>query len=166
MINKVFSKICGPKICEGYACQLFSVILALVFLLWTPSSLAQEPLSQESLSQEGRPKEERPKEERAHGATRTNRDQDLQVWNAGSGAWVTPESFWETWASTHGGLRWGRRADYPPYAEVSERDLMIVELPQGACLMEFWHRRWRRAQDVRRWSPAFNTYGGCPFVFD
>lgn len=31
--------------------------------------------------------------------------------------------------------------------------------------MEFFHNRWRRANDVRRWDPLFNEHGGCPDVF-
>ncbi|MDX1406343.1 MAG: hypothetical protein R3192_17540, partial [Woeseiaceae bacterium] len=65
-----------------------------------------------------------------------------------------------------GGLTWGRRTDYPPYDQVDELDTMIIELESGPCLMEFFHTRWRRANDVRRWDAAFNEYGGCPNVFD
>ncbi len=43
---------------------------------------------------------------------------------------------------------------------------MIIEVESGPCLMEFFHTRWRRANDVRRWVAAFNEYGGCPDVFD
>ena len=101
-----------------------------------------------------------------NGATRIDATHGLQAWEAQSGRWLTAENFWQSYAESQGGLRWGRRSDYPPYNAVAERDLMIIELDEGACLMEFWHRRWRRAQDVRRWSEAFNSYGGCPHVFD
>lgn len=139
------------KIWASWVRRCCSVFLALVVSLWSSWGVSEESAVRES---------------HPHGTTRMNDAQELRAWNADSSEWVTPDSFWESWAATHGGLRWGRRADYPTYADVSERDLMIIELPQGACLMEFWHRRWRRAQDVRRWSPAFNSYGGCPFVFD
>ena len=43
---------------------------------------------------------------------------------------------------------------------------MMVELAQGPCLMEFFHSRWRRANDVRRWDESHNEFGGCPYVFD
>ncbi|MEM7020091.1 MAG: hypothetical protein AAF512_22465, partial [Pseudomonadota bacterium] len=60
---------------------------------------------------------------------------------------------------------WGQGTEYPSYKDVSEFDTFIVELDSGACLMEFFHSRWRRAQDVRRWDEKFNAYGGCPDVF-
>lgn len=104
-------------------------------------------------------------EARRHGMTRGS-GQALMAWDSQKAQWVTPVAFWGAWAADHGGLRFGRRSDYPEYATVAERDLMIIELDSGPCLMEFWHRRWRRAQDVRRWSPAFNDFGGCPNVFD
>ena len=100
------------------------------------------------------------------GATRTATNGGLEAWDAGAQAWVTPEAFWLSYAERNGGLTWGRRATLPPYGDVEERDLMLLEVESGVCLMEFWHRRWRRAQDVRRWSPEFNAYGGCPRVFD
>lgn len=88
------------------------------------------------------------------------------AWDAVNGAWLEPESFWLQYAARRGGLSWGQRSDYPPYNEVKEFDTMIIELESGPCLMEFFHQRWRRANDVRRWGPAFNDYGGCPYVFD
>ena len=88
------------------------------------------------------------------------------AWDAEGREWVTPEAFWVRYADRRGGLTWGRRADYPEYAQVKEFDTLIIELDSGNCLMEFFHRRWRRANDVRRWDPAFNEYGGCPRVFD
>ncbi|MDJ0653010.1 MAG: hypothetical protein QNJ40_02570 [Xanthomonadales bacterium] len=93
-------------------------------------------------------------------------DGSWRAWHADSGAWVTPVEFWERYAESRGGLTWGKRSDYPPYAQVKELDKMIIQLDSGPCLMEFFHRRWRRAQDVRRWDPQFNQLLGCPNVFD
>lgn len=90
----------------------------------------------------------------------------LQAWDADGGEWVSPETFWQRYADRRGGLTWGRRGDYPEYAKVNEHDTLIIELDDGSCLMEFFHRRWRRANDVRRWDPAFNAYSACPHVFD
>ncbi|MEM7284408.1 MAG: hypothetical protein AAF438_22640 [Pseudomonadota bacterium] len=79
--------------------------------------------------------------------------------------WLDPVAFWRAYAERRGGLTWGQSADYPPYRDVSEQDLFMVELDSGLCLMEFWHSRWRRANDVRRWGDEFNQFGGCPDVF-
>jgi hypothetical protein len=32
--------------------------------------------------------------------------------------------------------------------------------------MQFFHQRWRRANDVQRWNDRFNDYAGCAHVFD
>lgn len=93
-------------------------------------------------------------------------DAGLEVWDAAEGQWVEPETFWLNFATRRDSKFWGRTSVYPPYREVGERDTILIELDEGTCLMEFWHRRWRRAQDVRRWDPAFNSYGGCPHVFE
>ncbi len=90
---------------------------------------------------------------------------DTRAWDAVASAWVTPEQFWLNYAESRGGLTWGRGRDYPRYEDVSEGDLFMVEVDSGPCLMEFFHSRWRRANDVRRWDPKFNEYGGCPDVF-
>lgn len=90
----------------------------------------------------------------------------IQAWDAQSSEWVAPVEFWNRYANRRGGLTWGRRADYPPYAEVNEFDTLIIDTPKGPCLMEFFHTRWRRANDVRRWDDEFNKLAGCPYVFD
>jgi len=90
----------------------------------------------------------------------------VEVWDADGGGWVMPETFWLNYAKRGNGKFWGRTADYPPYKDVNEHDTILIQLKQGVCLMEFFHTRWRRAQDVRRWDTAFNDYGGCPHVFD
>ena len=89
-----------------------------------------------------------------------------EVWDARAGGWVDPESFWLTYAEQGHGKFWGRTDTYPPYGDVTEHDTVLIEVDEGVCLMYFFHRRWRRAEDVRRWDPAFNEIGGCPHVFD
>ena len=91
---------------------------------------------------------------------------NTQVWNAEAQQWQTPLAFWRAYAEQNGGLTWGERTDYPPYDELREHDLMIIQLEQGPCLMEFFHTRWRRANDVRRWDERFSDVGGCANVFD
>ena len=91
---------------------------------------------------------------------------EFQAWNAETGEWQSPVAFWESYAARRGGLTWGRGTEYPEYAKVKEFDTFLVLVEQGPCLMEFFHSRWRRANDVRRWDPAFNDDGGCPNVFD
>ncbi len=99
----------------------------------------------------------------SNGQVYTNGDFS-EAWDANTRQWVSLERFWANYSDRRG-LKWGRSSDYPPYADVSEHDLLLLELDSGVCLMEFFHSRWRRAQDVRRWSDAFNEYGGCPDVF-
>lgn len=92
--------------------------------------------------------------------------ESTQIWDQTVQAWVSVEMFWLTYAETRGGLTWGQGQQYPDYDQVNERDTFLVELQQGSCLMEFFHSRWRRANDVRRWNEQLNQYGGCPYVFD
>jgi len=91
---------------------------------------------------------------------------EFQAWNAEKKSWLKIEDFWRAYANRQGGLTWGERSDYPPYDQVKEFDTLIIQLPQGNCMMMFFHSRWRRANDVRRWDDVHNDYGGCPFVFD
>lgn len=88
------------------------------------------------------------------------------VWSDTAKAWVTPETFWVSYAESGNGVFWGRTATYPEYERVNEHDTILIETDRGPCLMEFFHTRWRRANDVRRWDEGFNDYGGCPYVFD
>ncbi len=91
----------------------------------------------------------------------------LQAYSAVSAGWVGLEAFWLEFAeNSERGRFWGRSAEYPPYGEVGEHDTLLIELEQGSCLMYFFHERWRRAQDVRRWDARFNEALGCPYVFD
>lgn len=89
-----------------------------------------------------------------------------RVWDENAKVWVTPEVFWLSYTDQSDGKFWGRATDYPPYRDVSEHDTILIEVDEGSCLMYFFHKRWRRAQDVRRWDPAFNDVSGCPYVFD
>jgi len=76
------------------------------------------------------------------------------------------ETFWHQYVDSKGGLTWGTSKTYPEYQQVKEGDTILIVLDQGPCLMEFFHSRWRRANDVRRWDESINAYGGCPYVFD
>ena len=89
-----------------------------------------------------------------------------RAWSAPQGAWLEVETFWTDYADRASGKNWGRGSDYPPYRETNEHDTFLVEVGQGSCLMYFFHGRWRRAQDVRRWDPVHNELLGCPYVFD
>jgi hypothetical protein len=89
-------------------------------------------------------------------------DTQTTVWNSDSNI----ELFWQQYTESKGGLTWGKSSIYPEYEKVSEGDTFLVQLTQGPCLMEFFHSRWRRASEVRRWDDSINSYGGCPYVFD
>ncbi len=119
------------------------VLLILAVVLWANESRA-EPSSPANV----------------HGTLK-----DERVWSANTGDWVPIETFWLQYAKQSAEKFWGQRASYPPYREVSEHDTILIEKGEGICLMEFFHRRWRRAQDVRRWDSAFNDYSACPAVF-
>ena len=75
----------------------------------------------------------------------------LVAWDAKKRSWVSIEQFWLNYAAANGGLTWGQSDQYPPYAQVKEYNTFMAEVPGGMCLMEFFHSRWRRANDVRRW---------------
>ncbi len=91
---------------------------------------------------------------------------DHQVFDATTTQWLSPLEFWHNYAESTGGLTWGVSKQYPNYFDVKEFDTLIIEVKQGPCLMEFFHNRWRRANDVRRWNPEFNEVLGCPHVFE
>lgn len=84
------------------------------------------------------------------------------TWQSGADV----DAFWRAYADSKGGLTWGVSSSYPEYAKVKEGDTLLIQIKQGSCLMEFFHSRWRRANDVRRWHDSINNYGGCPYVFD
>ncbi len=100
------------------------------------------------------------------GQIRQNENKHLEAWDNVANQWLSIELFWDQYGERRGGLTWGSRTEYPPYSKVKELDTMLINLPAGACMMEFFHGRWRRANDVRRWSKEFDDYGGCPNVFD
>jgi len=101
-----------------------------------------------------------------HGEVKTNHQQQLVIWSATSNKWKNIEAFWLEYANEQGGLTWGKTAVYPQYNKVKEHDTILIEVDEGVCLMEFFHERWRRANDVRRWNEALTQYSGCPYVFD
>jgi hypothetical protein len=70
------------------------------------------------------------------------------------------------YAKSKGGLSWGKSTVYPEYEKVKEGDTILIQLSQGYCLMEFFHSRWRRANDVKYWHNSLHEYGGCPYVFN
>ncbi len=105
-------------------------------------------------------------ENHKHGTVKVD-DKGMQlIWDDNSNMWVNIESFWIEYANTKGGLTWGKSSQYPEYSAVKEHDTLLIQLKEGNCLMEFFHERWRRANDVRRWDDKLNSYGGCPYVFD
>ena len=101
-----------------------------------------------------------------HGIVRVLADATWQEWDDESGQWTGLEHFWARYAERKGGLTWGHGGEYPDIAKVKEGDTFMVEVAQGPCMMEFFHERWRRANDVRRWDDAFNEYAVCPHLFD
>ena len=103
---------------------------------------------------------------KTHGDIRKDIDQTLQIWNQQSHNWQDIELFWTHYAQNSNGFYWGKRQTYPVYSDVNEHDTLMIELSQGVCLMEFFHKRWRRANDVKRWNVELNEFGGCPYVFD
>jgi hypothetical protein len=89
-----------------------------------------------------------------------------QVWNTNKGEWSSIESFWTGFAKSNNAKYWGLSDTYPNYDDVNEFDTVLIRLKEGTCLMQFFHSRWRRANDVQRWDDAFNEYAGCALVFD
>ncbi|MCL1079531.1 hypothetical protein D5R81_15995 [Parashewanella spongiae] len=90
----------------------------------------------------------------------------LTMWDSNRQSWLNVEPFWLEYAKQNGGLTWGKTDSYPDYDKVNEGDKILIQLAQGNCLMEFFHSRWRRANDVRRWNDQVNNFGGCPHVFE
>jgi hypothetical protein len=95
-------------------------------------------------------------------STKLTVDRNEVVWTPG----MNVETLWLNYSISKGGLTWGESTVYPEYAKVKEGDTLLIQTHQGSCLMEFFHSRWRRANDVKRWDDSINTYGGCPNVFD
>ena len=90
----------------------------------------------------------------------------VKSWHEGQQQWLSIEAFWQDYANNKTSKSWPTAAEYPDYDSVNEGDTFLVQLKGSACLMEFFHSRWRRANDVRRWDDGFNAYGACPIVFD
>jgi 23S rRNA G2069 N7-methylase RlmK/C1962 C5-methylase RlmI len=101
-----------------------------------------------------------------HGFVNKSDSGTLQAWNADKNEWTDIDSFWNNFAKTNKAKSWGITDTYPNYGEVKEFDTLVIELKQGTCLMQFYHARWRRANDVQRWHDEFNEYSACPYVFD
>ncbi|MEM9207925.1 MAG: hypothetical protein AAGA61_01660 [Pseudomonadota bacterium] len=100
------------------------------------------------------------------GQVASQSDGEFLAWDAVSAEWLSPVAFWRAFAARERGRNWGEGQDYPAYGDVREHDAFLVHTANGPCLMYFFHTRWRRANDVWRWGPEFNLYGGCPTVFD
>lgn len=100
------------------------------------------------------------------GQVRENGHGQLEAWDKENSRWLSMEGFWQAYADRKGGYTWGASREYPPYEQVNEFDTLLIQLDSGNCLMEFFHSRWRRANDVRRWDERFNEYGACARVFD
>lgn len=100
------------------------------------------------------------------GQVMTQADDSFVAWDANRREWLSPENFWRSFASRERGHRWPEGKTFPPYRDVAEHDTFLVVGDRGACLMIFFHQRWRRGNDVWRWGNEFNEYGGCPYVFD
>jgi hypothetical protein len=101
-----------------------------------------------------------------HGSVAKNAEAKLQVWNMNKSEWTSIESFWISFANSNKAKFWGKMPTYPNYDDVNEFDTVLIQLKEGTCLMQFFHSRWRRANDVQRWDDAFNEYSGCSSVFD
>lgn len=89
----------------------------------------------------------------------------LRAYDAQRREWVSLDQFWQRYADRRGGYTWPSAREYPEYSRVREQDTFLVKLESGTCLMEFFHQRWRRANDVRRWDDKFNQHSACPDVF-
>lgn len=92
-------------------------------------------------------------------------DDGFLAWDAEGETWRSPEDFWTAFAGRERGRNWGSGSSFPRYEDVNEHDAFVIETADGACLMVFFHRRWRRANDVWRWDPVFNEHSGCATVF-
>lgn len=103
--------------------------------------------------------------EYSHGEVVFKNGQQL-AWDEQSKIFIDLETFWRVYAKRNGGLTWGESKTYPPYNDVKEFDLFMVKIGNEICLMEFFHERWRRANDVRRWDDEFNNFSACSKVFD
>lgn len=99
-----------------------------------------------------------------HGQTHADQRHGFVVWDNRVRRWVSPRRFWRNYAKRKGDRYWGQRKFYPNIKFVKEHDVVTIITPGGSCLMEYYHGRWRRANDVWRWNRRFNSYGGCTNV--
>ena len=104
--------------------------------------------------------------EHDHGFVSKSSTGQPQAWHANKSEWLSIDSFWQDFAKNNNTKSWPISETYPNYADVSELDTFTVKLEEGTCLMQFYHSRWRRANDVQRWDDAFNDYSACPYVFN
>jgi len=102
----------------------------------------------------------------SNGQVKKNDSQKLVSWDENSKRWISLDQFWKNYVKENQSHHWGTSRDYPQYSLVSEFDTFLVQVKSGTCLMEFYHSRWRRANDVRRWDDEFNNYSGCAKVFE
>lgn len=101
-----------------------------------------------------------------NGSIKKDNHDIVKVWNTIEQDWSTIEVFWQRYTLRNQAKSWASGYIYPNYNEVQEFDTFLIQLDQGSCLMQFYHSRWRRANDVRRWNNAFNMHSGCPYVFN
>ena len=99
-----------------------------------------------------------------HGQTHQSERHGFVVWDNRVKRWVSPRRFWNNYAKRKGDRYWGQRRFYPSSRFVKEHDLITINTSNGSCLMEYYHGRWRRANDVWRWNRRFNQYSGCSNV--
>ncbi len=106
-----------------------------------------------------------PKQGDYHGQVISEGKQTL-AWHQAKANWLSIDAFWQDWVQNRASKNWPSSREYPIYDQVNETDTFLIQLDSGTCMMEFWHGRWRRANDVRRWDEKFNDYSACPYVFD
>lgn len=100
-----------------------------------------------------------------HGEVSLINNQEV-AWDKDSKTWLSMEAFWRNYANKSDGFIWKDSRTFPQYSKVKEFDLFMAINDEGICLMEFFHTRWRRANDVRRWDDKFNEYGACSTIFN
>lgn len=54
---------------------------------------------------------------------------------------------------------------FPPFAQATEHDCMLLLTPDGPCEMYFFHTRWGRRADVRAWGKELRSHKACGTVF-
>ena len=90
----------------------------------------------------------------ADGTVKTNALSEFSAWSKAKNQWISVDEFWALYAEKNAEKsehqHWGTGQEYPPYEKVKEYDTFLVQVPSGTCLMEFFHSRWHRANDVNR----------------